>query len=103
MEDINFTSIEELYKRVKPALMTKCEEMKRSGITYVTAEDIWNYLKDNVWNNSRNLRLFRMVDDILNADNMLIDDYLKTKMGSKERTIYFNDKMEEDVNEIKNN
>lgn len=99
MEDVAFSSIEELYKRVKPALMTKCEELKRSGISYITIEDIWNYLKDNVWNNSRNLRLFRMVDDILNVDNMLIDDYIKSKMGSKERTVYFNDKMEDDVDE----
>lgn len=99
MEDVAFSSIEELYKRVKPALMTKCEELKRSGISYITIEDIWNYLKDNVWNNSRNLRLFRMVDDILNVDNMLVDDYIKSKMGSKERTVYFNDKMEDDVDE----
>lgn len=101
MEDVAFTSIEELYKRVKPALMTKCEELKRTGMTYVVPEDIWNYLKDNIWNNSRNLRLFRMVDDILNADNMLIDDYLKTKMGSRERVIYFNN--EEDTDEKKSN
>ena len=99
MEDVAFSSIEELYKRVKPALMTKCEELKRSGISYIKNEDIWNYLKDNVWNNSRNLRLFRMVDDILNVDNMIIDDYIKSKMGAKERTVYFNDKMEDDVNE----
>lgn len=103
MEDVAFSSIEELYKRVKPALMTKCEELKRTGITYVTAEDIWNYLKDNIWNNSRNLRLFRMVDDILNADNMLIEDYVKTKMSSKERNVYFKDRNEEDINENKIN
>ncbi len=103
MDDVAFSSIEELYKRVKPALDTKCEEMKRTGINYVSAEDVWNYLKDNVWNNSRNLRLFRMVDDILNADNMLIDDYLKSKMGAKERKVYFSDKMEDDLNESKVN
>ena len=102
MEDISFASIEELYKRVRPALMTTCEELTRTGITYATEEDIWNYLKDNVWNNSRNLRLFRMVSDILNSDNVLIDDYIKSKMGPKTRTVYFNDKMEDDVNEKEN-
>ncbi len=99
MDDVAFSSIEELYKRVKPALVTKCSELKRMGINYVTEEDIWNYLKDNVWNNSRNLRLFHMVDDILNTDNLQIDDYVKNKMGSKNRTVYFNDKMEDDINE----
>ena len=101
MEDVAFSSIEELYKRVKPALDSKSDELKRNGMDYVTSEDIWNYLKDNVWNTSRNLRLFRMVDDILNADNALIDDYVKSKMGSKERNVYFNN-MEDDVNEKRN-
>lgn len=103
MEDVFFASIEELYRRVTPALITKTEELKRSGLSYVTKEDIWNYLKDNVWNNSRNLRLFRMVDDILNADSILVDDYVKSKMGSKDRIVYFNDKMEENINEEVNN
>lgn len=102
MDDVAFSSIEELYKRVKPALTTKCNELKRNGMDYITVEDIWNYLKDNVWNSSRNLRLFRMVDDILNADNTKLDDYIKSKMSSKERTVYFNDKMEDDVNEERN-
>ena len=102
MEDVAFSSIEELYKRVKPALMTKSDELKRNGIDYITSEDIWNYLKDHIWINSRNLRLFRMVDDILNADNEKIEDYVKSKMGSKERNVYFNDNMEENLDEKRN-
>lgn len=103
MEDVAFSSIEELYKRVKPALITKSNELKRNGVMYITPEDIWNYLKDNIWVNSRNLRLFRMVDDILNADNMKIDDYIKSKMETKERKIYFNDNVEDDLDEKKRN
>lgn len=102
MEDVTFASTKELYERVRPALNTKTEELKRNGITYITPEDIWNYLKNNIWNHSHDLRLYRMVDNILNADNLLIDDYVKSKMGLKERKIYFNDKEEEDVNENKN-
>lgn len=102
MEDVAFSSIEELYKRVKPALMTKSDELKRNGIDYITSEDIWNYLKDYIWINSRNLRLFRMVDDILNADNEKIEDYVKSKIASKERNVYFNDNMEENLDEKSN-
>lgn len=102
MEDVAFSSIEELYKRLKPALMTKSDELKRNGIDYITSEDIWNYLKEYVWINSRNLRLFRMVDDILNADNEKIEDYVKNKMASKERNVYFNDNMEENLDEKSN-
>ena len=32
MEDITFNSLEELYERLKPALVTKAEEMKRGRV-----------------------------------------------------------------------
>jgi hypothetical protein len=38
--DIEFSSLEELYKRLKPALTTKCDEMKMQGYTYIKEEDI---------------------------------------------------------------
>ena len=33
--DINFTSIEELYKRVYPALKSKVKELKKNDINYI--------------------------------------------------------------------
>lgn len=87
--DIMFDSLEELYKRIKPALRTKKEEMRRSGYIYMKEEDIWNYLKEVKWINSKNLSLSQMVSDVLNADNMLIDKYLKEKLNMRNRTLYF--------------
>ena len=87
--DIEFSSLEELYKRIKPALKTKKEEMRRNGIPYIKEEDIWNYLKEIKWKKSKGLSLSEMVSDILNADDLVIDDYLKTKLNQKDRTIYF--------------
>lgn len=87
--DIMFDSLEELYKRIKPALLTKKEEMRRSGYNYIKEEDIWNYLKEVKWINSKNLLLHKMVSDVLNADNMLIDKYLKQKLNMQNRTVYF--------------
>ena len=55
--DITFNSLEELYERIKPALMTKKEEMKRKGYEYIKEEDIWNYLKEVKWKNSKDLML----------------------------------------------
>ena len=49
--DITFDTLEDLYKRVKPALKTKKEEMKRLGYIYIKEEDIWNYLKEIKWIN----------------------------------------------------
>ena len=87
--DITFGSLEELYKRVKPALRTKKEEMRRSGYIYIKEEDIWNYLKEVKWINSKNLSLYQMVSDVLNVDNMLIDKYLKEKLTLRNRVTYF--------------
>lgn len=87
--DITFGSLEELYKRIKPALKTKKEEMRRAGYIYIKEEDIWNYLKEVKWINSKNLSLYQMVSDVLNVDNMLIDKYLKEKLNMRNRVVYF--------------
>ena len=89
--DIAFESLEDLYKRIRPALKTKKEEMKRAGFIYIKEEDIWNYLREKKWVNSRNLSLYQMVNDVLNADNMLIDKYLKEKLNMRNRIVYFDE------------
>ena len=89
--DIEFTSLEQLYNRLRPALTAKASEMKKSGYSYIKEEDIWNYLKEVKWINSKNLLLFEMVQDVLNAENSIIDDYLKQKLNSNDRKIYFNE------------
>ncbi len=87
--EMEFSSLEELYKRIRPALRTKKEEMRRSGFIYIKEEDIWNYLKEIKWTNSKNLSLYKMVNDVLNVDNLLIDKYLKNKLNMRNRNIYF--------------
>lgn len=84
-----FNSLEELYARLKPALHTKKEEMRRAGYEYIKSEDIWNYLKESVWKKANNLSLHQMVSDILNTDSELIDAYLKEKLNMRNRTVYF--------------
>lgn len=87
--DIEFNSLEELYNRLKPALITKKNEMNRSGFKYIKIEDIWNYLKEVKWKKAKGLSLCEMVSDVLNVDDLLIDDYLKQKLNLKNREIYF--------------
>ncbi len=87
--DIEFNSLEELYNRLKPALSTKQREMARNGYSYVTIEDVWNYLKEIKWKKANNLSLYEMVSDVLNVDDLLIDNYLKQKMNLKNRELYF--------------
>lgn len=87
--DIQFNSLEELYNRIKPALMAKVEELRRNDLNYIKEEDVWNYLKEIKWKDSSDLKLYQMVSDVLNADNLSIDEYLKKKLNMTERHIYF--------------
>jgi len=88
---IEFNSVEELYKRVRPALSSKVKETKRCGITIVKEEDIWNYLIDSKWKNGNGLELFNIVDDILNVDNLLLEKYVINKMKDFKREVQLED------------
>lgn len=81
--DIEFNSLEELYERLTPALKAKVSELKRYDLDYIKEEDIWNYLKDTKWVKANNLLLYQMVDDILNLDNGLIDEYVKEEIRKR--------------------
>lgn len=81
--DIEFNSIKELYERLLPALNTKIAELKRYDLDYIKKEDIWNYLKVNKWEKATDLKLYQMVDDILNLDNDKIDNYVKEEIRKK--------------------
>lgn len=87
--DITFESLEELMARLRPALVTKKEEMRREGFEYIKEEDIWNYLKEVKWKSSKDLTLYEMVNDILNTNNYVIDKYLKEKLNLQDRRVYF--------------
>lgn len=87
--DYEFSSKEELFQRVKPALKAKVNEFSRLGYKYVQDVDIWNYLIENVWCKSKDLMLSDIVNDILHVKIKKIDDYIKEKMSSTNRTQYF--------------
>lgn len=67
-----FTNLEELYKRLLPALKSKLREMRRQKMLDINEVSIWGYFKDNVWPAKINLTLGEMVNDILNTDNFTI-------------------------------
>ena len=84
---IEFNSVEELYKRVRPALTSKVLEYKRNNIAYIKEEDIWNYLIEYKWRNSKGLELFNIVDDILNINNSEVESYVINKMKDFKRKV----------------
>ena len=70
--DLGFNSLEELYRRLEPALAVKESEFKRLDLD-ISKEDIWNYLSIK-WSSSNNLLLHQMVSDILKLkDNEIIE------------------------------
>ncbi|MEG1495081.1 MAG: post-transcriptional regulator [Bacilli bacterium] len=87
--DLTFQSIEELYKRLFPALRTKKRELHNKDLAYITEDDIWNYLRHNKWNKSSNLTLSDMVNDILLLTGREVDEFLKSKLETTFRPTYF--------------
>lgn len=75
--DIEFKNVTELYNRVYPALKSKVRELHKNKITYIKEPDIWNCLINLRWKMQRGLELSEIVDDILNIDNKILDDYVK--------------------------
>lgn len=88
---MEFKSISELYLRIRPALISKNNELKRLGIKYVKEEDIWNLIKETKWQKTSNLSLAEMVNDIFNCSNDDIDKYVKNKMNTMERKVNLDD------------
>ena len=78
--DFDFNSKEELFLRIKPALVVKSNEINKLGYSFVTDVDIWNYLIQVKWIKSKNLYLCDVVHDIFNADNTGIIEYAKDRI-----------------------
>ncbi|MDD6879607.1 MAG: post-transcriptional regulator [bacterium] len=85
--DIGFNSLKELYDRVYPALKSKVRELKRNNIDYINEIDVWNALINKKWKKEKGLLLSDIVDDILNIENQLIDDYVKEEIKKSERKV----------------
>lgn len=84
---MEFNSIKELYERLKPALKTKCTELKRMNYYYIKEEDIWNYLKEYKWKKTTNLNLYEMVSDILELDIIKLDSFVKEEYRKSKREV----------------
>lgn len=89
--DIKFNSQEELYNRVKPALNAKLQELHRLGFSYITIDDIWNYLKETKWIKGKDLTLSDIVSNIIHVDNNQLDEFVNGKTTKKRRSKYFDE------------
>lgn len=72
-----FTSVNDLYKRILPALNAKVAELKREKINYIASIDIWNYCVEYKWKKRNDLRIYEMVSDIFSVDALDISKYIR--------------------------
>ena len=85
--DTEFKSLDELFKRLKPALYSKVIELKRMGLEYIKEEDIFNYLAQNSWSKKDNLSIADLTNDILYLDKNLITNYCMNLLKNTGREI----------------
>ena len=82
--ELSFSSREELYKRVRPALNAKRQELKRTGHPAIKGIDIWNCLIEKKWKKGHSLMLSDVVSDILHVEFKTIQQYLKKKQKEEQ-------------------
>ena len=80
MENLEFDDIYELYERVLPALRSKVKELRKLNIYFIREKDIFEYLTNAKWNDSKDLTLDMVVDDILMLNNDEIFMYMQDKI-----------------------
>ena len=82
--DYEFSSLEELYKRVRPALKSKVDELQKYGNLSISKYDLWKCLIINKWRNETGLMLSDIVDDILNTSFVEINSYYMKMINDEE-------------------
>ncbi len=58
----------ELRKKLLPVLKLKAKEFRQRGISYISEQDIWNYLVATKWKLAEGLTLSEMTNDILHVE-----------------------------------
>lgn len=84
-----FKSLQELYNRIRPALISKCSELRKLGYNNIKEADIWNYLASKKWQGSSQLALSEMVSDIFDLSAEDINNYLIKKVSKEMREPLF--------------
>ena len=79
-----FSSLEELYKRVSPALNSRVNELKKYGNLSISKYDLWKCLILNKWRYGQGLMLCDIVDDILNTSFDEINSYYMKMIKDEE-------------------
>jgi len=72
---VEFNSLSELKKKVFPVLSIKRKYFLKLGYS-VTEDEIFEILTENKWKKSKDLRFFKIINDIIRLDG---DDLIEKK------------------------
>lgn len=76
---MEFNSEEELYNKLVPVLNIKTRDLKTKTNIDFKENDIWNYLREYKWKQTKGLSLSMMVQDILYIKFQDILKYITNK------------------------
>lgn len=65
---MEFTSLQQLYRKLIPVFNVKKRLILNSKYKDITNENIWLYLTETKWRQSKNLSLPEMINDIITVD-----------------------------------
>ena len=71
---VNNKLIYELRQKLLPALESKINNLHSFGYTFLSVDDVWDYMILKLWNDKK-ITVAEMIDDILNTPNYLIKDF----------------------------
>ena len=72
---VEFNTLDNLKKKVYPVLSIKKSYFSKIGYS-VTEEEIFQFLTENKWKKSKDLRFFQIINDIIRLDG---DDIIEKK------------------------
>lgn len=87
MVEEKITTVAELYKRVLPALKSKRKELIASKLGFITENIIFECLRETKWslNNTKNLTLYDIVNDILNITDKELITYISKSESRRKK------------------
>lgn len=74
---MEFTSLQQLYRKLLPAFNVKKRLILKSKYKDINNEKIWNYLTETKWKEATNLSLSEMINDIITVDLEDIFKYIE--------------------------
>ena len=74
---MEFTSQQELYKKLLPVFNVKKRLIQNSKYKDITNQDIWFYLIETKWKTYHNLTISDIINDIITLDLELINKAIK--------------------------